>query len=254
MLVLARYSEAELAAEDCEGVTILERYSVGVFAGDSEKMKRQTVLQEAGASGETGGACGGAAVGASQTDLDESGSDSDVDASMHDFTSEGTLPEALTSMHVVKTPQERAAQLAADVHEVRSVVGMADINARYPKDLHFFHQADTSGERSVTYAMLLLPTGTAEGIKMPSLEESVGLRYGTYQEVPVPTDFINVSKKAALQVKRKMAEEGRVTQNLSTTASPRYAATKIQRAQLGVALHENGSEIDARRVESNACL
>ena len=183
---------------------------------------------------------GGAAVGASQcsqTDMDESGSDSDVDASMHDFTSEGTLPEALTSMHVVKTPQERAAQLAVDVHEVRSVVGMADIDARYPKDLHFFHQADTSGERSVTYAMLLLPTGTAEGIKMPSLEESVGLRHGTYQEVPVPTDFINVSKKAALQVKRKMAEEGRVTQNLSTTASPRYAANKITRAQLGVGLH-----------------
>ena len=54
--------------------------------------------------GEPEGACGGAggaAVGASQcsqTDMDESGSDSDVDASMHDFTSEGTLPEALTSI------------------------------------------------------------------------------------------------------------------------------------------------------------
>ena len=62
---------------------------------------------------------------------------------------------------------------------------MADIDARYPKDLHFFHQADTSGERSVTYAMLLLPTGTAEGIKMPSLEESVGLRHGTYPSQPI---------------------------------------------------------------------
>ena len=123
MLVLARYSEAELAAEDCEAVTILERYFVGVFSGDSEKMKRQTVMREGGEPE------GGAAVGASQcsqTDMDESGSDSDVDASMHDFTSEGTLPEALTSMHVVKTPQERAAQLAADCHEVRSVIGMAD--------------------------------------------------------------------------------------------------------------------------------
>ena len=89
---------------------------------------------------------------------------------------------------------------------------------------------------------------------MPSLEESVGLRHGTYQEVPVPTDFINVSKKAALQVKRKMAEEGRVTQNLSTTASPRYAANKITRAQLGLGFMMHGSEIYARRVESNACL
>ena len=33
-----------------------------------------------------------------------SGSDSDVDASAHDFTAEGVLPEALTSVHMVKTP------------------------------------------------------------------------------------------------------------------------------------------------------
>ena len=33
-----------------------------------------------------------------------SGSDSDVDASAHDFTAEGLLPEALTSVHMVKTP------------------------------------------------------------------------------------------------------------------------------------------------------
>ena len=51
---------------------------------------------------------GGAAVGASQSDLEMgtqsagSGSDSDVNASIHDLTSDGTLPEALTSMHVVK--------------------------------------------------------------------------------------------------------------------------------------------------------
>ena len=85
-------------------------------------------------------------------------SDSDVDPSMHDFTSDGTQPEALTSMHVVKTPQVRAAQLAADCHEVRATIGMANIESRYPKDLHFLHQADTSGERNTTHAMLLLPT------------------------------------------------------------------------------------------------
>ena len=73
---------------------------------------------------------------------------------------------------------------------------------------------------------------------MPSLEEAVGLRYGTYQEAPAPTDFINVSKKLALQVKRKMAEEGMM--HLSTVAAPgvRFAANKITRAQLGTGLHD----------------
>ena len=127
---------------------------------------------------------------------------------MHDFTSDGTLPEALTSMHVVKTPQARAAQLAADCHEVRATIGMANIESRYPKDLHFLHQADTSGERNTTHAMLLLPTNEAEGIKMSSLEESIGLRTGTYQDVPIPTEWITVSQKAAMQAKRKMVEAG----------------------------------------------
>ena len=133
-----------------------------------------------------GEAAGGAAVGASQSDLEmgeQSGSDSDVDTSIHDFTSDGTLPEALTSMHVVKKPQERAAQLAVDCHLVRSIIGMADIEARYPKDLHFLHQAGASGERNATYAMLLLPTSTAEGINMSSSEGSIGLRNGTCLEV-----------------------------------------------------------------------
>ena len=198
-------------------------------------MKRQTVMREGGEPEGACGGAGGAAVGASQcsqTDMDESGSDSDVDASMHDFTFDGTLPEAPMSMNVVKTPQERAAQLAADCHEVRSVIGMADINARYPKDLHFVHQADTSGERSVTYAMLLLPTGTAEGIKMSSLEESIGLRTGTYQDVPIPTEWITVSRKVAMQAKRKMVEHGMMDLSTkaavgATGAGVRYAANKI---------------------------
>ena len=141
-------------------------------------------------------------------------------------------------MHVVKTAQERAAQLAKDCHLVRTIIGMADIEARYPKDLHFLHQADACGKRNTTSAMLLLPTGAAEGIKVSSLEESVGLRHGTYQEVPVPTEYINVTKKVALQVKRKMAEEGMM--HLSTTTSPnvRYTANKITRAQLGAGLHD----------------
>ena len=56
-----------------------------------------------------------AAVGAGDADMDaasaasQPGSDSDVDAGAHDFTADGVLPEALTSLHTVKTATERAA-------------------------------------------------------------------------------------------------------------------------------------------------
>ena len=68
------------------------------------KMHRQTVMS---------GGANEAAVGANDVHMSGSDSDSDVDASIHDFTSDGVLPEAITSMHLVKKPQERAAQLAA---------------------------------------------------------------------------------------------------------------------------------------------
>ena len=88
-----------------------------------------------------------AADGASSAAFDsQSGSDSDVDPEGHDFNTDGMLPEALTSMHTVKTSSERAAQLAADCHEVSTVVGMADINERYPRALHFLHTVDEAGE------------------------------------------------------------------------------------------------------------
>ena len=51
---------------------------------------------------------------------------SDLDADAHDFTSDGVLPETFASMHLVKSAQERAAQMASDCHEAKSVVGMAD--------------------------------------------------------------------------------------------------------------------------------
>ena len=57
--------------------------------------------------------------------VSQSGSDSDVDADAHGFTADGVLPEALTSLHMVKTASERAAQLASDCHLVSSIVGMA---------------------------------------------------------------------------------------------------------------------------------
>ena len=165
-----------------------------------------------------------------------SGSDSDVGASAHDFTAEGLLPEALTSIHMVKTPHERAAQLAADCHEVRSTIGMADIGVRYPRNLHFLHVADQGGDRSTTEAMLLIPTGDGDGVNLTSFGESVALRIGSYTDVPVPTEWINVSRKLATQAKRIMAEQGSMdmtTRSVVGDSGVRFATNKITRAQLG---------------------
>ena len=186
-----------------------------------------------------------------------SGSDSDVDASAHDFTAEGLLPEALTSVHMVKTPHERAAQLAADCHEVRSTIGMADIKVRYPRSLHFLHVADQGGERSTTEAMLLIPTGDGDGVNMTSFGESVALRTGSYTDVPVPTEWINVSRKLATQAKRNMAEQGSMdmtTRSVVGDSGVRFATNKITRAQLGVACMTCGFAISSRLAAPSLCI
>ena len=149
----------------------------------------------------------------------EPGADSDVDADAHDFTADGVLPETLTSVHTVKTASERAAQLTADWHQVNTIIGQADISSRYPKTLHFVHQADAAGENSTTSAMLLIPTDSngSAGINMASLAKSQALRTGIYTDVPVPTHWIQVSRKFAFQAKRAMAEKACRTQ---TTLHP----------------------------------
>ena len=183
-----------------------------------------------------------AADGASSAAFDsQSGSDSDVDPEGHDFNSDGMLPEALTSLHTVKTSSERSAQLAADCHEVSTVVGMADINERYPRALHFIHRVDESGGPNTTSALLLVPTHDAPGVNVGSLSESQALRSGTYTEVPVPSEWIKVSKKLAMQAKRVMAEKGMM--DVSTCSAVggcgvKYGLNKVARAQLGTELHE----------------
>ena len=118
-----------------------------------------------------------------------------------------------------ETASGRAAQLTADWHQVNTIIGQADINSRYPKTLHFVHQADAAGENSTTSAMLLIPTDNngSAGINMASLAKSQALRTGIYTDVPVPTHWIQVSRKFAFQAKRAMAEKACRTQ---TTLHP----------------------------------
>ena len=107
----------------------------GVFPVIPKNLKRLTTVE---------GNASAAAVGAGDADMDaasaasQSGTDSDVDADAHDFTADGVLPEALTSLHTVKTASERAAQLASDCHLVSSIIGMADTSSRYPNESTLF--------------------------------------------------------------------------------------------------------------------
>jgi hypothetical protein len=212
----------------------LEGVSILFYPVIPKKLKRATVDTISWAGGDL------AAVGAAVQDSAASGSDSDVDEEEHDFTADGVLPEALTSLHTVKSAAQRNAQLAADCHEVDRVVGMADIDKRYPKCLHFLHTADSTGEKSTTLAMLILPTQDSPGVNMTSLAECTAVRNGSYTDVPVPCDWILVSKKIALQARRAMAERGMMDTTTAAVGATcaRYAGNKIARAQLGTGLHE----------------
>ena len=87
---------------------------------------------------------------------------------------------------------------------------MADIEKRYPKHLHFLHTVDAAGEKGTTMAMLLLPTDKATGVDVTALGESTAMRNGSYTDVPVPSEWIAVSKKLAQPARRSMAERGSV--------------------------------------------
>ena len=140
-------------------------------------------------------------------------------------------------MHTVKTSSERAARLAADCHEVSTIVGMADITERYPRHLDFLH----AGERNTTSALLLMPTHDAPGVNLGPLSESQALRSGTYTEVPVSSEWIKVSRKLAMQAKRAMGEKGMVDTSTSSAVGGcgnKYGLNKVVRAQLGTGLHE----------------
>ena len=97
-----------------------------------------------------------AAVGASSAAPaapdSHSGSDSDLDSEGHDFNADGVLPEALTSMHTVKTSQQTAMRcplLSAWLTSMSATPGRC------------LHKVDESGKQNTTSALLLLPTHDA---------------------------------------------------------------------------------------------
>ena len=122
--------------------------------------------------------------------------DSDADGETHDFDWNGVLPDALTALHSVKSPNQRAAQLAADCNKVGTVLGMSDIQRRYPRRLHFLHTPDCSGDSTTTSAFVLLPTENEPGVNLQSLLESKMLRRYV-SERSCPDDVCNSFGKAS---------------------------------------------------------
>ena len=90
------------------------------------------------------------AGGDGDVDMDpasNSGSDSDVDGEAHDFTADGVLPEALTSLHTVK--QHQNAQSSWQRIAIWCPASLAWLrSAAAPKSLHFLHQADPGAQDS----------------------------------------------------------------------------------------------------------
>ena len=134
---------------------------------------------------------------------------------------------------------------------------MADISSRYPKSLHFLHQADAAGDCSTTAAMLLIPTHDSPGVNMASLAESQALRSGSYRDVPVPADWIKVSRKLAMQSKRAMAETRMLDPRICAAVGAdgaRYAMSKVARAQLGTGLHQVWMNAIIKHCGATHCL
>ena len=162
----------------------------------------------------------------------------DVDCDAHDYTADGVLPEALTTLFSVKTGPQKEAQLASDWGEIDKEVGLANIRCRYPKRLTFLHKVDSQGDRATTYAMVLLPVDEAEGVNLSTLKESTMMTSGTYTEVPVATSFTKISKKLAMAAKRAMQDDWKYEGADTVDTSQRFAASKIARGQVGSGLHE----------------
>ena len=162
----------------------------------------------------------------------------DVDPETHDFDANGALPDAITAQHSVRTPHQRAAQLALDWNVVDNTLGMADIGARYPRRLTFLHEADSAGDRGSTSALVLIPLEECPGVVLHKLEESAMFSSGNYVNVPVPDHFVKVSKKICMQAKRAMQEHYSFDSSERDLQGARFAASKVSRAQLGTAIHE----------------
>ena len=85
---------------------------------------------------------------------------------------------------------------------------------------------------------MLVPTDLQCGVNLQSLAESQSFKSGTFTNVPVPTSFETISKKAMQQSKRAMIDgwsfQGPAVAQLG---AQRYASAKVGRAQLGQEIH-----------------
>ena len=101
-------------------------------------------------------------------------SETDVDEDLHDYRNDGSLrllPDTMTTIHTVKSNGERTAQLAADQADILFELGLADLEARYPRHITFVHTRDSDSEKDVARALIcggveLFLTATSAGPKL----------------------------------------------------------------------------------------
>ena len=164
-------------------------------------------------------------------------SDSDADEDLHDYV-DGELPEALTAAYSVKSPLQKAAQLAADCMMVDSNLGLANTERRFLKRLVFEHCPDRENKTDSTHAMVLVPVQEQAGLKTACITEATMFKSGIYNNVPIPTTFLSVSRKAAFGAKRALDENWKYDKLEQPETGLRFAASKVSRGQLGEPLHE----------------
>ena len=113
----------------------------------------------------------------------------------------------MTALHTVKSNGERAAHLVADQADILVELGLADIEARYPRHITLVHTRDSYSEKDVTRALCLVPTGEEPGINMESMMQATLCQRGTFIEVPLPLTTLPISKKFDQEARRTLAND-----------------------------------------------
>ena len=86
--------------------------------------------------------------------------------------------------------------------------------------------------------MVWIPTEEEAGLNAHCWAEATMFKSGMYNNVPVPSHFVNCSKKAAHGAKRAMSESWRHGKLLQPGWGARFASSKVNRGQLGEGLRQ----------------
>jgi len=169
---------------------------------------------------------------AAGSDDNESASGGEND---HDFNlDEGCLPEVLTKAAAKLPPKILARSLAKDHHEIERVLAtVSEPPTHCWHRLRIAHKADNVGFKDHTEAIVLYPLDEDD---VTGMERSEVMKQTMMTEAPIPSEYVNVSRKIAMNARMKMQDHWEF--EVASGTSVYRCASKVGRGQLGAETHE----------------